>query len=446
MKIIIAGAGEVGFHLARLLAIESQDIILIDKDKEKLNYVQNHIDVMTIEGDSTSINVLKEAKVAEADLLIAVTSLEDTNIAICVLGKQLGAKRTIARIRKTEFLESKEIIDLAAIGIDEVISPESLAAKEIKRLLKESAATDTFEFEDGKLVLMGLKIDENSPVLGKKLKDLTYLNPYMNFITVAIHRQNRTIIPYGETTLLLNDQAYFISLADGVSLLLESLKKKRINIKNVMILGGSTTGVNAAKRLGKKYNIKLIELNKEKCFALADELPDVLVINGDGTKVEILEEEGIRNMDAFIAVTGNSETNIISSLMAKKYGVAKTISMVENIEYINLSQNIGLDTMINKKLIAANFIFRYIRKGEVVSLTAIHGVDAEILEFRVSEGSKITKSKVKYLHFPKSAIIGGVIRNGQGYITLGNFQIQPDDLVVVFALSECIHEVEKFFK
>ena len=446
MRIIIAGAGEVGFHIAKLLSIESQDIIVIDKDKNRLEYTESAMDVITIRGDATSFKTLREAQVDKADLLLAVTSSQDTNISTALIGKKLGAKKTIARISNLEYLTDRDTLDLKSMGIDELISPESLAAREIKRLLKESAVTDSFDFENGLLSLVGMNLDEDAPVIGQNLIESAKLNPKQNFITVAIHRNGETIIPYGRTKFHLNDHAYFIAQPEGMEHLLEFTGKKRIEIKNLMILGGSRTGIHAARRLSNQYNIKLIEKDKDKSFELADQLRDVLVINGDGTNVELLEEENISHMDAFIAVTGNSETNILSCLVAKNRGVAKTIAMVENIEYINLSQNIGIDTMINKKLIAANFIFRYIRKGDVVSLTGIHGVDAEILEFKVKAGSKITRKRIRELNFPKHAIIGGVVRGDKGYITLGDFQILENDRVVVFSLIDCIHEVEQFFK
>lgn len=446
MKIVIAGAGEVGYHLARLMATEAQDIILIDTDKDKLEYAQNHLDVQTVRGDATSFKVMKEAGISHADLLIAATSLGDTNITICIIGKKLGAKKTIARIRHMEYLKEKQILDFKSIGIDELISPESLAAREIKRLLKESAVTDAFEFEDGKLKFFGIQIEEDAPVINQTFIETAHLNPNLNFITVAIHRKGKTIIPHGRTKFELGDHVYFIVQDGGIDDVLRFTGKKRVEVKNVMILGGSRTGVHAARRLSKYYKVKLIELDKEKSFELADELSEVLVINGDGTSADLLEEEGIDRTDAFIAVTGNSETNILACLVAKNRGVAKTIAMVENVEYINLSQSIGLDTMINKKLIAANFISRYIRQGEVLSLTGIHGVDAEILEFKVNENCKIVKRRIRELDFPKNAIIGGVIRDNKGYITLGDFQIRPQDKVVVFSLNESIKEVERFFR
>lgn len=446
MRIVIAGAGDVGFHLAKLLAYEEQDIVLIDLDQEKLKYAANHLDVATIRGSSTSYSVLLDANIGKADLLIAVTSSEETNIATAIIGKNLGAKRTVARISNIEFLLGKDILDLKTIGIDEIISPESLAAKEIKRLLRESALTDTFDFDNGMLSLVGITIDESGELAEKTLSETAYLNPDNSFTTVAILRNNETIIPHGENRFKPNDHAYFIAEPDGVERVMDLSGKKRTEIKNIMVLGGSKVGINTARRLSKKYNIKMIEQDKEKCFELADMLPDTLIINGDGRDVDLLTEEGLSDMDAFIAVTGNSETNIISCLVAKNHGVAKTIALVENIDYIHLSQNIGVDTMINKKLIAANFIFRYIRKGEVLNLTSIHGVDAEILEFEVKPDSKILADELRNLDFPKTAVVGGVIRRGKGHTVRGTFRFEPKDRVVVLTRPECLHKVESFFK
>lgn len=446
MRIIIAGAGDLGFHLAKLLAYEEQDIVLIDQNADVLEYASNHLDVQTIVGSSTSPTTLEEAKISKADLLIAVTSIEDTNFTTCIMGKKLGAKKTVARISNIEFLYQREKLDLASIGIDEIISPESLAAKEIKRLVKQSALTDTFEFENGRLSLIGISVDENSELKDKTLTETAYLNPDHNFTTIAILRDNRTIIPHGENKFMLNDHAYFIVEPSGIERVMSLAGKERFDIKDIMILGGSKIGINTARQLSKKYNIKIIEQDKEKCFQLADMLPDTMVINGDGRDTELLREEGLERMDAFIAVTGNSETNIISSLVAKNYGVRKTIAAVENTDYIHLSQSIGVDTMINKKLIAANFIFRYIRRGEVLNLTSLHGVDAEILEFEVQDGSKILKHELRNLGFPKTAVIGGVIRKNTGYTVRGNFAFEPKDRVVVLSNPECIHTVEGFFK
>ena len=446
MRIIIAGAGDLGFHLSKLLVQEEHDIILIDEMEHVLEYVSSHLDVQTIRGSSTSPRRLEEANIGKTDLLIAVTSNQDTNITTCLIGKKLGAKKTIARISSIEYIQQKEKLDLKSAGIDDIVSPELLAAKEIKRLLKDSVTTDSFEFDKGLLTLMGLKVDECSLLIDKTIEETAHLNPDHNFIAVAILRNNETIIPYGQHKFKQKDHAYFIAEPSGIELVMALTGKERISIKNLAILGGTKVGINAARQLSKKYNVKLIEKNREKCMWLAEELANTMIINGDGRDTDLLKEEGIENMDAFIAVTGNSETNIISCLAAKNHGVKKTISLVDNMDYIHLSQNIGVDTLINKKLIAANFIFRHIRQGEVLNLTSIHGVDAEVLEFEVKDSSKILDGQLGDLGFPKTAVVGGVIRKGNGHTVRGNFEFEPKDRVVVLSRPECIHSIEAFFK
>lgn len=435
----------MGFHLAKLLVQENHDITLIEKSADKLKYASENLDIATIKGNSISYGVLEEANVSKADLVIAVTSSEESNITTAIIAKNLGAKKTIARIHNVEFLLKKEKFDLEKLGIDEVISPETLAAREIKRLLKEVAVTDSFEFDRGLLSLAGIIVEEGSPIVNKTIAEAAIYNPDRNFLTVAILRNNETIIPRGDVTFRQGDHVYFITQAEGMERILDLSPRKRKRIKNVMILGGNQVGFHTARKLSTRFNVKLIDDNKARCFDLADQLEGTLVIHGDGRDVTLLEEEGIDQMDAFIAVTDNSETNIISCLVAKNRGVHKTIAMVENMDYIHLSQNIGVDTMINKKLIAANFIFRYIRKGEVVSLTSLHGVDAEIVEFEVNERSAVRNRTVREMNFPRNAIVGGVIRNGHGKTVSGDFRFEENDRVVVVARPECIRKVESFF-
>ena len=446
MKIVIAGAGAVGFHLARLMSKEAQDIVIIDTNKERLQDVENSLDVITIKGDASSLITLEDADVQNADLLIAVTQSETTNFTIAVLGKRLGAKKTIARITNTDILNYKNKIDLDSLGVDAYVSTEELAAQEIKSLIRHSAFTDSFDFEGGKLRLLGIHLEEDSKIIDKTIMETASWNPKMNFMPVAIHRDGETLIPRGDTVLKKGDHVYFVSQEGGEEEVINLTGKKKIGIKKIMILGGGRIGRKSCLSLSDHYNIKLIEKDKDKCYELADVLPRAMIINGDGTNVGLLEEEGIENMDAFIAVTGNSETNIMSCLVAKKHGVKKTIALVENMDYIHLSQEIGIDTLINKKLLAVSNIFKYLRKGKVISIANLHGVDAEILEFEVNFGSKITEHPIRELDFPKEAIIAGVVRDNKGYMTMGDFQFQPHDRVVVFALPEAIHNVESFFK
>ncbi len=448
MKIIIAGAGEVGFHLAKLLSYESQDITLIDSDKEHLSYADTHLDIRTLKGDATSISVLKDAQVKNVDLVIGVTSSETTNITVCVLAKQLGAKRTIARIANTEFLESKEEIGFFKFGIDELISPEALAAREIELLLSQSAFNDSYEFENGALTMLGLNLSRTTAFVGMTVKEAAKIFPGIQFMPIAIQRfgTQYTLIPRGDTQFKEGDQAYFITTKNGVEELYKLTGKVRHEVRNVMILGGSKIGRKTTKDLAdNNFNIKLIENNKEKAFDLADEIPKALVIHGDGRNVELLEEENLKDMDAFISVTGNSETNIMTCLVAKSKGVKRTIALVENMDYFQLSHSIGIDTLINKKLLAANNIFRYIRKGEVVAMTKLNNMNAELLEFIVKPTSKATDKKIKDLDFPRSAIIGGVIREGEGMIPLGDSKIFAGDRVVVCCLPRSIRKVEKMF-
>ncbi|GAA0873243.1 Trk system potassium transporter TrkA [Gangjinia marincola] len=448
MKIIIAGAGEVGFHLAKLLSYESQDITLIDTVSGNLEYADSHLDIRTIKGNATSISVLRDAQVQDIDLLISVTASETTNITVCVLAKQLGAKRTIARISNNEFLENKDEVGFKKFGIDELISPEVLAAKEIELLLNQSAFSDTYEFEDGALTLIGTTLSRTASFVGKTVKEAAQIFPELHFMPIAIQRfgTQYTLIPRGDTQFKEGDQVYFTTITGGVDELHKLTGKSKQTIKNIMILGGSSIGDKTAKDLCEaKFNIKLIESDKEKAFDLADRLPKAMVINGDGRNVELLEEENIHDMDAFIAVTGNSETNIMSCLVAKSKSVQKTIALVENMDYFQLSHSIGIDTLINKKLLAANNIFRYIRKGEVVAMTKLNNMNAELLEFEVKATSQICDQYIRDIDIPRSATIGGVVREGKGYIALGDFLIKEGDRIVVCSLPRSIKKVEKLF-
>jgi len=447
MKIIIAGAGDVGFHLAKLLSYESQDTYIIDFDGEKLNYINNHLDVITKKGDATSISLLKDIGIESADLLLAVTESQNTNFTISVIGKSLGAKKTIARIDNPEFLKNDEI-DFKSFGVDFMISPEELAAEEIKMLLNQSSFNDTVAFENGLFNIMGITLGYKSPLLDLSVKEARDKFYNVDFMTIAIKRDGiaQTIIPRGDTTYKLNDQVYFSIPNYSLDDIYPIVGKKQINIKNVMILGGSSIGSKTARKLCKEnFKVKLIEKRRDKSLLLAEELNNTLLINGDGRDIELLEEENIREMDAFIAVTGDSETNIMSCLVAKSKGVKKTVALVENMDYINISQTIGINTLINKKLIAASNIFRHIRKGEILALANLHNIDAEVFEFEVQTDAVVTRKPIKDLKFPREAVFGGIIRDEKALIVHGEFQIQSGDKVIVFCLPEAIGNIEDLF-
>ena len=448
MKIIIAGACDVGFHLAKLLSYESQDIYVIDLDSDKLNYLDTHLDVITTNGDATSIQTLIDIGIAKTDLLIAVTDSQNTNFTVAAIGKKLGAKKTIARINNPEFINNP-VFDFKELGVDAAISPEELAAVEIKTLLNHSAFNDSIVFENGVLNMVGSTLSKSSPLLNLTVQQAKNKFSDIDFIIIAVKRfeESQTIIPRGDTLFKMADEVYFSCPKESISKIHKLIGKESVPIKDVMILGGSKIGEKSAKKLcQQKYNVKLIEKDKDKAFYLAEKLENTLVIQGDGRDLELLEEENIREMDAFIAVTGNSETNIMSCLVAKSKGVKKTIALVENMDYINISQTIGIDTLINKKLLAASEIFKHVRKGEILALANLKHVDAEVLEFQVSPNSKVTKNIIKDIRLSRNAVFGGVIRDGKALMTFGDFQIVADDKVVVFCLPDAIEDVEKLFK
>jgi len=447
MKIIIAGAGEVGLHLSKLLSFESHDITLIDNNDVNLKDGENYLDIKVINGDSSSISTLGQANVKDSDLVIGVTASESINFLTCSLSKQLGAKRTIARITNPEFI-SDNSIDFKKLGIDEIISPEHLAANEIKLLVNDSAFTNSHDFEEGELKMMAARIQTDAPFVGKKVQEAASVYPGIKFMPIAIERSGSqsAIIPRGNTLFKKDDHVYFITCDDGVDELYKLMGTKKDKLQNIMILGGGRVGFKVAQELSEEgYSVKLVEINNDKAEKIADQLNNVLVLNLDGTRVDLLSEENLDQMDAFISTTGDSQKNIMSCLMAKSKKIKKTIALVDDSDYFELSESIGVDTLINKKLLAANEIFRFIRKGNILELNKLNNMNAEVLEFLVSSNSKVIGKKIKDINFPRSAIIGGVIRDDKGLIALGDFQIKEGDKVLICSLYEGISKVEKLF-
>jgi len=445
MNIIIAGAGEVGTHLAKMLANEYHDIVVIDTDTEKLAQLSASSDILVVEGSATSISALREANIKKTDLFIAVAHSEETNIISATLAKRLGAKKVIARIDNNEYLlpNSKELF--LNMGIDYLIYPEKLAAKEVIGLLGQTSSTEFVDFSGGKLSLAVFRLEHDAPVLEMTLKQTTHDNKKLEFRAVAIAREGETIIPRGNDEFKYNDLVYVITNQSGIKTMLEYSGKTNFDVNNLMILGGSRIGVKIALELEKEINIKIIDRDKAKGARLASMFSNALVINGDGRDTELLMQEGLQYMDAFVAVTGNSETNILSCLVAKRMGVKKTIAEIENIDYIQLAEGMGIDTVINKKLITASRIFRYTMSTEVSAIKCLTGSDAEVLEFIVKPDSPVTKGKIKSISFPKDAIIGGVVRGDSSFIAMGDTEIKAYDRVVVFALPSAINKVGKFF-
>jgi trk system potassium uptake protein TrkA len=446
MKIIIAGAGDVGSHLAKLLSSEFHDIYLIDKNEERLNSISSQFDVFTIPGDAKSVEIMEQKLISSCDLLIAVTSSEETNMLICILGKKLGAKHTIARINDDNIIKENREHFYNDLGINTLISPTHLASLEIKRLIHQSAFTDDIEFEQGKLTVFGISLSGNSILINKTVRESADLNPNLTFKPLALHRDNLTLLVSGETILKENDIVYFISLKESIDNIIKICGKHKFKVKDVMIIGGSRIGLNTAELLEKDFRVTLVEKDKKRCEEMASTLKSTLVVNINGHDVKMLVEEGLTETDALVSVTADSEMNIMTSLVGKSHGIKKTIARIENFDYINLSQSIGVDTLINKKIIAADNIFKFVRKGNVSSVANLHGTDAEIIEFIVKSGTKITKKPLNQLNFPSLSKIAGVIRDGNPIIPFGDFQLQENDQTIVFSLTESIKKIEEFFQ
>ena len=445
MDIIIAGDGEVGFHLAKSLSKIKHNITVVDPHSELLKMLQTDNDLLTIAGRSTSIDTLKEAGVGSCDLLIGVLHEESINIITCMIGKRLGAKRTIARVNSIEYLNEDNKNMFKSLGIDEMVCPERIAAKEITNLLTRNTATEIFDFSNGLLSIYMTRLDVDAVFIDKTLAQVAREYPQLQARIVCIIRQGQTIIPGGDDYYRKGDLVYLLVKPEGLEVVKQLFKKKEYQIKNAMILGGGRIGRRACLNLQDIMQLKLIEQDKRRCFKLVDDLNKTMVINGNGSDISLLMDEGLIDTDAFIATTGSTETNILSCLHAHRQGVKKTIALVENINYIDVSQDIGIDTIINKKLITASYIARFTLNGDVTSSKWLSGIDAEVFEVIVKEKAPATKHSIMNLTIPQGVSIGGIIRDGQSFIARGDTKIEEGDKVVVFSVPESANKVMKLF-
>ena len=444
MKIVIAGAGDMGTHLAKMLSGNGHDITVADVDPKALAEVGSLVDVETTEGDTTQFSVLRKAGVRKCDLFIAVRSVENDNILSAVMAKQLGARKAIARVDSNEYLEpnSKEIfIDM---GIDYLFYPEQIAAREVINLLGHTSTTEYVDFAAGKLTLIAFKLELTSPLLGRKIIDED-MDEDVEYRTVAVVRGSRTFIPSPEDRYEEEDMVYIIARHNSAHSVVELSGNSQVDIRNMMILGGSRIGVRIANELQSKVNIKLVDYNSDKAYRLAEMLDKTLIINEDGRDTEAMMEEDLSGMDAFVAVTGRSETNILAAMLAKRMGVKKVIAEVENINYISLAESIGVDTIINKKLVTASNIFRFTMSTDVQAIKCLTGSQAEVLEFIVKPNSPATKHAIEELGLPDDTMIGGVVRGDRVFIAIDSTRINAYDRVVVFAMPDSIMRVAEFF-
>ena len=445
MKIVIAGAGAVGTHLSKLLSREHQDCVLIDDDEERLSVLSDY-DVMTYNASPTSIKALKEAGTQHADLFVGVTPEEATNITACSIAHNLGAKKTVARIDNYEYLKPQNKELFRQMGIDSLIYPEVLAAIDINNGLKLSWVRQRWDVHNGALTLLGVKLRETAEILNQPLRQLC--GPNDPYHVVAIGRNDDTIIPGGLDELRVGDLAYFMTTQEYIPYIRKIVGKEHYaDVKNVIVMGGDKTSVRAALTAPDYMNIKIIEKDAERCEKLNELLgdSDTMVIHGDGRDLNLLEEEGIRNTQAFVALTGNAETNILACLTAKRLGVRKTIAMVENLDYVKMAEELDIGTIINKMTIAASHIFQMMLNAEVDNLRSLMLVDSEVAEFTAAEGSRVTRKPVKDLGLPAGVTIGGLVRKKQGMLVNGNSQIQAGDSVMVFCHEAKLNSIEKYF-
>lgn len=443
MKIVIVGAGEVGSHLAKLLSREDQDIVLVDKDANRLANLDANYNLMTLCGSPTSFSTMREADVDHCDLFIAVTPYETTNVTACAMAKSIGAKKTVARIDNYEFMVDESQEFFTQIGVDYLIYPEFLAAQEIMTSLKRSWVRHWFELHDGEIILVGVKLRDNAPLIGKQLKELAFVQ--RSFHISAIKRNHETIIPRGDDIIRENDILYFTTTRDHVDDLLDLCGKVQHDINRVLIMGGSRIAIRLAALAGNEYSFKIIESNLEVCKALPEKCPNCEIVHGDARDFDVLREEGIEDFDAFIALAESSEANILACLTAKEFGVDKTIAEVENIQFISEAEGLNIGTIINKKLLASSKIFQILLDADINSSKCLALTDAEVAEIEAKPKSKITRAAVKDLNLSRDMTIAGLIRDGQGMLVNGNTVIQPGDHVVVFCLTGAIHKVEKLF-
>lgn len=455
MKIIIEGAGQTGSHLAKMLSVESNEITVIDSDAGRIRQLTSQADVVTLQGPPSTIRLLKEAGCSGADLFIAVNpNMEQSvNIVSALLAKKLGTKRVIARIDDEAYLSPENKLLFKDMGLDMIFFPEKSASDEIVDMLHSSASTDTLDFARGKLQLSVFKLDDDSPLLDMNVTEFAHavknIEATSDFRIVAISRGGKTIIPKFDTSFKFHDYLYIISRRDAMPALMKFLGKDKVEIRRVMILGGSEIGHMVAQKLAgqKLEDIKLVEVDRNRARYLSEVLPDeVTVVCGDARNSDFLQEEELRSYQAVLAFTGNDEVNILACVVAKKMGVSRVIAQVENLEYLRLAEEMGVDTVINKKLITASRIFKFTLSDKVRSVRYVSGTDAEVLEYTAAPGSRITGNILKEIEFPADAIIGGVIRGGDSFIAVGHSRIEPYDRVAVFALPEAVKDVDKMFK
>ncbi len=448
MKILIVGAGQVGLHLGKILSAENHDITVIDSNSDVCKKANDLLDALVLEGNGSDQEILKKGGLESSDMIIAVTAVDEVNVLACMIAAKAGVKTKIARLRNTAYSDPNAILKKEDMGIDYIIHPEEETARELVWLIKRTAATDVVEFAEGRIQLIGLRIDRNSPILNKSFQQITEQYPDAVFRVVAIFRGNqKTIIPTGNDVVNKGDQLFFITETSRVPQILSLAGKSEEKMENLMILGGGMVGRMVAAEMEKDRHltIKLIESSRAKSEKIAQAVQRTLIIMGDGTDIDLLATEGIMDMDGYIAVTNDEETNIISCLLAKHLGVKRTLALVNRSDYMPVMSSIGLDAAVDQQMITANAILRFIRRGNIISFATLRGIEAEVFEINVGKKSKIANKTVKQCKIPRDIIIGLIMRNGTVFVPTGDSRLEPDDNLIIFSLPKMVKTVEKLF-
>jgi trk system potassium uptake protein TrkA len=446
MKIIIIGAGEVGLHLAKRLLLEKHDLVMVDTDGERCSFVQEALDVSVVQGSGSSQSVLREAELASADMLIAASGVDEVNVIACMVANKLGVKRKIARVRNRDYYSESALLSARDLGVDLFIHPEDEVIEEIFWLLMRGAASEIFDFENGKVLIVGLKLDAACPYIDRPLKEIGHEEERKHFRVVAILRGDKTIIPVGDDLIHKNDQIFVCSKRESLPQVLVMTGKSEQKLERILILGGGRIGRGVAKKLeDRKLKATLVESNKEKSIRVAEELNKTMVVHADGLDVDTLVREGLMEMDAFVATTSDDENNIIACLLAKHLKVQKTIAIVNKTTYLPLMPIIGIDSTVNVRLATATAILRFMRRGEIISSAAFHGLEAEAIEVEIKTGGKVLGKPLRRLHLPEGILIAAIIRGKDVVIPYGDSTIQKEDKVIIFALPSAISMIEKWF-
>ncbi|HHY36174.1 MAG TPA: Trk system potassium transporter TrkA [Firmicutes bacterium] len=445
MQVIVIGAGDVGYEIASRLSRDNHDVVVIERDPDRAERVNNNLDVLVVQGNGASARVLEEAGIKKAELLIAVTGLDEYNIVACMLAKRYGVEITVARIRNQEYGAKTSVLSNEDLGIDLVIQPERVAAMEIVRLLKNPAATDVDFFAQRKVQMLGFRVDAEAPIVGKKLSQLS-----LNVLIGAIARNGDVIIPGGDDIILANDTVFVIGKTGSMSEMGFLTGKSSERIRRVMIVGGGNIGYHVADMLQRYKDlgitVKLIEKREERCRELAEQLQDVLILKGSGTDLELLKEEGIEEIDAFVAVTGNDEVNIVSGLVAKHLGVRKVIVEVNQPTYAPVVDTLGLDQAVHPRLVTAGTILSLLRRKSVFSVSILKDDKVEVMELAIQPGFRAANKKLRSLKLPRGVLIGSICRGKEVIIPRGDDVLQPGDRVVIFARPEVAETVAQYFK